>query len=61
MKVEITSPKVVGTKKIYDTPDSPVMPVTEEGLPARYNTATELKLTVQPGENKKDWQLESKK
>ena len=60
MKVIITHPKVVGTKKIYDTPDSPVMPVTEEALPARYNTDSELKLSVQPGANKKDWELKGK-
>jgi hypothetical protein len=57
MKVEITMPKVVGTKKIYDTPDSPVMPVTEEGLPAKYNKESELKVSVSPGQNQKDWPL----
>src|SRR3954469_25811387 len=32
MKVSFSAPKVVGQKKIYNTPDSPTMPVTVEGL-----------------------------
>jgi hypothetical protein len=52
-------PKVVGTKKIYDTPDSPVMPITVEALPARYNEETELKIDVKPGTNTQDFHLKS--
>ena len=40
--------RVVGTKKIYDTDDSPLMPITEEALPARYNEQTELRLDMLP-------------
>jgi hypothetical protein len=43
MRVEITSPRVTGTRKAYDTPDSPMVDITEEMIPARYNTKTELK------------------
>ena len=46
MKVSISAPKVVGKKKLYDTPDSPEMPITVEALPARYNAQTELQVTV---------------
>jgi hypothetical protein len=59
MKVSISMPKVVGTKKIYDTPDSPVMPITVEALPARYNEETELKIDVKSGTNTQDFHLKS--
>jgi hypothetical protein len=49
-RVSITSLKVVGKKKMYDTPDSPVYDVTEELLPARYNAQSELKATVALGD-----------
>jgi hypothetical protein len=48
-RVSITSPKVIGKKKMYDTPDSPVVDVTEELIPRRYNAATELTLAVKAG------------
>jgi hypothetical protein len=60
MKVTISAPKVVGTKKIYDTPDSPVMPITKEALPAKYNEESTLELEVKPGPNRKDFELTSK-
>lgn len=59
MKISISAPRVVGTKKIYDTPDSPEMPITEEALPARYNEETELRLEVKPGTNQHDFELKS--
>jgi hypothetical protein len=49
-RISITSPKVIGKKKMYDTPDSPVYDVTEESLPKRYNAQSELKLTVTAGQ-----------
>src|SRR5206468_739767 len=42
MEVQIFSPKVVGTRKLYDTPDSPVKDVTKEMIPERYNAKSEL-------------------
>ncbi len=48
-RVTITSPKVIGKKKMYDTPDSPTYDITEEQLPKRYNANSELKLTVKVG------------
>lgn len=59
-KVEIRVPKVVGEKKLYDTPDSPVKPLLDESLPPKYNDATELTLKVVPGENQKDYNLSTK-
>lgn len=59
-KVEIRVSKVVGERKLYDAPNSPIKPLLAEALPARYNDETELRLDVQPGENRKDFQLTTK-
>ena len=59
MKVKITAPKVIGKRKLYDTPDSKEVDVVEEGLPAKYNQDTELTLEVKPGQNHKDFALQS--
>jgi hypothetical protein len=48
-RVLITAPKVTGKKKMYDTPDSPVVDLVEELLPKRYNTQSELQLSVKAG------------
>jgi hypothetical protein len=60
-RVEITAPKVVGTKKLYETPDSPTVDIVEELLPAQYNVQSTLTLTVEAGEQSKDFELESAK
>jgi hypothetical protein len=60
MKVEIRVPRVVGQKKLYDTPDSPLKPLMAESLPPKYNDASELTLDVQPGENQQDYELATK-
>ena len=59
-KVEIRVPVVVGQKKLYDTPDSPVMDVTKESLPVKYHDRTELEIDVVAGTNNKDWELSAK-
>jgi hypothetical protein len=59
MKVSLSAPKVTGSKKLYDTPDSPTMPITVEALPARYNQRTELKVEIKSGANQKDFDLQS--
>jgi hypothetical protein len=48
MKVVINVPKKVGSKPLYDTPNSRVRDVIEESLPARYSDPerTELRLDV---------------
>ncbi len=56
-KVEIRVPKIVGKKKLYDTPDSPVQDVMEEALPAKYNESSELRIDVKKGKNEKNWEL----
>ena len=60
-KVEIRVPKVVGKKKLYDTPESPVQDVMAEVLPAKYNESTELRFTAQKGNNEKNFELSAKK
>jgi hypothetical protein len=55
--VEIRVPKVIGQKKLYDAPNSPVKEVMTELLPAKYNDASELTLDVKPGKNQKDFPL----
>jgi hypothetical protein len=64
LKVVIHSSKVIGKRKMYDDqPDSPMVDVMEEILPARYSdmNKTELTVTVGPGENEKDFTLTSAK
>ena len=59
-KVTIRIPKVVGKRKLYDTPDSPVQPIMEESLPQKYNDQTELVIEVRPGEMECNFDLSSK-
>ncbi|MBA3483970.1 MAG: hypothetical protein H0T51_19370 [Pirellulales bacterium] len=60
MMVEIRVAKVVGQRKLYDTPDSPMAPIMEEVLPAKYNDATKLVVEVQLGENEHNFELTTK-
>jgi hypothetical protein len=59
-KVEIRVSKVVGEKKLYDAPNSPVKQLLAESLPARYNDASELLVEVKPGETEKNFELTTK-
>jgi hypothetical protein len=59
-RVEIHVPKVIGQRKAYDTPDSPMMEIVGEALPAKYHDASELTLDVKPGENRQDYDLTTK-
>lgn len=58
--VQIRVSKIVGKKKIYDTPDSPVREVWAEVLPPKYNDDSQLQLEVKPGANTRDYHLKSK-
>ncbi len=60
-KVAINVPQVVGQRKLYDTPDSPVRPVVEELLPAEYNDQTTLTCDVKPGPNQQNFSLKTRK
>jgi hypothetical protein len=61
MTVKISAPKVVGKRKAYNTPDSPTVDITEELLPARYNTQSQLKITVKKGGQKEKFELTTEK
>jgi hypothetical protein len=60
-RISITSPKVVGKKKMYNAPDSPVYDVTEELLPPRYNGQSTLTMTVKAGAQEQPFDLKSGK
>jgi len=59
-KVAIRVPKVVGERKLYDTPDSPVQPLMAESLAPEFNDRTELTLDVKPGVNERVFDLKAK-
>jgi hypothetical protein len=56
-KVSISAVKVVGKRKAMDAPGSKEVDITEPLLPAKYNTATELRFDVKPGTQTKDFDL----
>jgi hypothetical protein len=58
-KVAIRVPRVVGQRKLYNTPDSPVQPLMEESLPAEFNDETKLTLDVKPGETQGNFDLKT--
>jgi hypothetical protein len=62
MKVSFSASKKIGEKKLYDTPDSPTMPITDDIVPKKYgHEATEERYEVLPGVNQtKDWDLSTK-
>jgi len=60
MKVEIHANKVIGKKKMYDTPDSPTYDDIVELIPPRYNANSDLTLDVKPGAQAVKYELKSK-
>jgi hypothetical protein len=58
--VKINASKVVGQKRAYEgDPNSPKVDITEEYIPPRYNTQTELTYDVKSGKNTKTFDLKS--
>jgi hypothetical protein len=60
-RIAISAPKVTGKRKAYDLPDSPMLDIIQELLPARYNAQSELTLKVEAGPQSKDFALQSGK
>jgi hypothetical protein len=60
-RISISAPKVVGKRKMYETADSPTVDVIEELLPARYNSESDLTLTVSAGKQPASFNLQSEK
>ena len=59
--VQVSAPQVVGKRKEYEGPDAPLVEITEERLPAKYNSQSELTFDVKAGNNQQDWELKSGK
>mgnify|MGYP003409977499 CR=1 FL=1 len=59
--VQISAPHVVGKRKEYEGEGAPLVEITDESLPPRYNSQTELSFEVQRGSNVQDWQLSKTK
>jgi hypothetical protein len=57
-RVEIHAVKVVGQRKMFDTPDSPTVDVTEELVPPQYNTESTLHADVQDDRDDLNFTLE---
>src|SRR5689334_1242581 len=60
-KVSISAPKVTGQRRMYETPNSPMIDITEESVPKQYNAQTTLKYTVTAGSQQQDFELTSKR
>jgi hypothetical protein len=60
-QVQISIPVVVGKRPEYNGPGAPMIDITEESVPAKYNSESELKFDLKPGVNQKDWAVESVK
>jgi hypothetical protein len=60
-KVAISAQKVIGKRKMYETPDSPMVDITAESLPAQYNTQSTLTFKVVPGSQQQNYDLKSGK
>lgn len=60
-KVSISAPKVTGQRRVYETPNSPMIDVVQELLPAKYNAKTELTLSVNAASQEKNFPLTSGK
>jgi hypothetical protein len=61
MKVTINASELVRQEKAYDTPDSPMIDIVRNTIPAKYNTSSELKKTLVAGPNEVNFDLESGK
>ena len=59
MKVVINATQVIGKRKLYNTPDSPVVDDTRNLLPERYNMKSELKATLTAGPNETNFELKA--
>ena len=60
LRVEIRVPRKIGEQKLYDAPDSPVQSILEESLPAKFNDASELRVTTEPGRQTVNFDLSAK-
>lgn len=59
--VQISAPVVVGKRPEYNGPGAPLVEITEESVPPKYNSASELHCEVKPGANTLDFQVETRR
>ena len=57
VKIEVRVSKIVGQRKLYPTPNSPVANVYKEVLPPKFNDQSELEMDVTKGTNEKDFDI----
>jgi hypothetical protein len=60
MRVEISANRVIGKRKMYDTPDSPTVDEVEELVPPRFNVQSQLKIVVKGGSQTENFEVQSK-
>ena len=59
-RIEIRYPKVVGSRKLYDTPDSPMVDETKEQVPEKYNLHSKLVEDIDGKKSEVNFDLKSK-
>jgi hypothetical protein len=59
-RIDIRSPKVIGKKPMYDTPDSPMVDEVEERVPSQYNTEGKEFRDVDSQTTQLDFDIKSK-
>jgi hypothetical protein len=57
--VQISAPTVTGQRKEYNAADAPLVDITEESLPPKYNSESELTFDLNRGSQTKDWSVQS--
>jgi hypothetical protein len=57
--VQISAPIVTGQRKEYNAADAPLVDITEESLPPKYNSESELTFDLNRGSQTKDWSVQS--
>jgi hypothetical protein len=60
VSVEIYSPKVVGKRKRYETPDSPIDDILGERMPAKFNKQSKLVREIDGRSSEVDFELKTK-
>jgi hypothetical protein len=60
-QVQISIPVVTGKRPEYNGPGAPLIEITEESVPAKYNSETKLTFDLKPGANQMDWAVDSSK
>ncbi len=57
--VQISAPIVTGQRKEYNAADAPLVDITEESLPPKFNSESELTFELNRGNQTKDWSVQS--